>query len=454
MLTFPCRIDPRVRILFTFPFRLDMNMLPWPMGKRQETLPGAAAELNSRWPKFHWEAVPFIEDESVPSLIRKKKGLYLMGTSTEATSLVSYVQEIPAVPTSLKITDVHESIWYYDWGTGAVDLTLDLLAANAASLTALLEFSEQIHDVLHRDRRLALFHDWERASLALTQCLTSSDLAERRRGGQTRLASPGKTDAYGINLILHSSPKGGIELSQVQLEAVLAGFAGRPASENDFVYLPGLLAVGEGYNGQFALLESGHCSCAQVRERVCWLWRLIALYWANLSLFSSGLADRTLDCLSADDRRIRRNLAAVQREHLALKLFLYEASPTNLCDDGLDLRVYEGIWKAWQSERLAEEVNEQLALLQTRFAGAVELMAAESQNKVNWILFVLNILTFSTVIATVIATYDVTNNVMAPDFRLLLIGGGTALFALVSLAFLAKNHLARLWKRKGRVSLP
>ena len=101
------------------------------------------------------------------------------------------------------------------------------------------------------------------------------------------------------------------------------------------------------------------------------------------------------------------------------------------------------------AKKLVSEVNEQLTFLQVHFSETVDLMTAESQTRVNWILFVLNILTFSTVIATLITTYDIADKVLRPDFRLLLIGAGTTLFALLTLVFLTKNRIVILCKRKG-----
>lgn len=428
-------------------------MVPWSARKRQQCLPKVANELNSKLPAFTWEANPFVRDWSVPSLIRKRKTLYLAGKCKDSTDLCLYLQQASADWAAFRVINTKESIWYYDWGTGALDLTVELFTQDAKSLGTLLEFGEHINDTLKHGKGLQFFRDWDHSARIMTECMVDNNSGGKSTCYQNGLILSGKTDAYGINLILHSVEGSKLEFSKSELEPILGAFAGRTISDPDFVNLPGLFAVGEGYNGQFAVFDSDHRCAAQTKNRVCWLWRLVALYWANLSVLSEALSDRTLACLTANESQVRQSLIRLRREHLALKLFINESSPTNLCDDGLDLRVYDGIWKAWQSEKLVGEVNEQLSFLQVHFSETVDLMSAESQAKVNWILFVLNILTFSTVIATLITTYDISDKVLRPDFRLLLIGIGTTLFALLSLVFLVKNRILRFCKREGCSSI-
>ncbi|MBL7117869.1 MAG: hypothetical protein ISS94_03700 [Candidatus Syntrophoarchaeum sp.] len=165
--------------------------------------------------------------------------------------------------------------------------------------------------------------------------------------------------------------------------------------EQDFVHLPGVLAVAEGYNGQVALFDSAHPSVDQVIERVRWIWRLVTLYWANLSVLGEFLSKRIIMTFSLGEK-------------------------------------------------------EQLEFLRVYFSESVNLLTTELQSKINRILFILNILTFSTVIATLIIIYDIKNEIFLPNWRLLLVIMGTGLFGLLSLMFLVKGRLFKSLKGKQR----
>lgn len=448
MIKYPVHINPEVDIFLTFPFRLGVETSPLSVSKRKEIFPHWAQTLNIQLPEFVWQAIPFDIANPVPSLIRKRKSIYLLGTSQESASLSSWIHEVVEGWESFEVIGVHESIWYYDWGIGAVDVSIKLIVKNSKELNKLLEFGEKIHDSLKEEQKITLFREWDRYAQVLIETFTEGnhirDIKEI-----IDFEFYGKMDPYGINLILKTDQEAALELSEEELKSMLSSFIGRSVKEQDFVHLPGVLAVAEGYNGQVALFDSNHFSFDQVIERIRWIWRLVTLYWANLSVSGELLSKRIITTFSLNDTKTQKDLGHLRRERLGLQLFLHESSPRNFCDDALDLRVYGGVWDAWQGEKLVEEIKEQLEFLQVYFSESINMLTTKLQSKINLILFILNVLTFSTVIATLITIYDVNNEIFLPNLRLLLVITGTILFGLLSMIFLVKGHLFKFlkWKR-------
>ncbi|MCK4396616.1 hypothetical protein KAW96_08495 [candidate division WOR-3 bacterium] len=448
MLKFPFHMNPEVEIFLIFPFRLGVKTFPLSASKREEIFPRWAQRLNTHLPEFVWRAIPFDAANPVPSLIRKRKAIYLLGTSQESASLRSWIHEIVKDWGPFEVIEVRESIWYYDWGIGAVDVSIKLIVKEAKELNKLLEFGEGIHDFLKEEQKITLFREWARYAHVLIETFAEGHHIWKYKKEMLDFEFSGKMDAYGINLIVKSACEGALEVSEEELKAMLSSFIGRSVKEQDFVHLPGVFAVAEGYNGQVAVFDSVHPSVDRVIERVRWTWRLVTLYWANLSVLGEFLSKRLIMSFSPGDTKIQEDLECLRRERLGLQLFLHESSPRNFCDDALDLRVYEGVWVAWQGDKLVKEIKEQLEFLQVYFSESVNLLTTELQSRINWILFILNILTFSTVIATLIIIYDLKNEIFLPNWRLLLVIMGTGLFGLLSLLFLVKGRLFKSLKEK------
>lgn len=448
MLKFPFHMNPEVEIFFIFPFRLGVETVPLSASKREEIFPRWVQRLNTLLPEFVWRAIPFDAANPVPSLLRKRKAIYLLGTSQESASLSSWVHEIVKDWRSFEVIEVRESIWYYDWGIGAVDVSIKLIVKEDKELNKLLEFGEGIHDSLKEEQKITLFREWGHYAQVLIETFTEGHHIREYKKEMPDFEFSGKMDAYGINLIVKTAQREALEVSEEELKSMLSSFIGRPVKEQDFVHLPGVLAVAEGYNGQVAVFDSAHPSVDLVIERVRWIWRLVTLYWANLSVLGEFLSKKVIMTFSLGDTKIQEDLECIRRERLGLQLFLHESSPRNFCDDALDLRVYGGVWDAWQGEKLVKEIKEQLEFLQVYFSESVNLLTTELQSKINWILFILNILTFSTVIATLIIIYDIKNEIFLPNSRLLLVIMGTVLFGLLSLMFLVKGRLFKSLKGK------
>jgi hypothetical protein len=130
----------------------------------------------------------------------------------------------------------------------------------------------------------------------------------------------------------------------------------------------------------------------------------------------------------------KESLRQFRNERLQLQLFLNESSPRNVAvDDATAKKIYNGLWESCQGSKTVEEINYQLSYLQSYYADSISLESSWLQTKMNYILIVLNIMTFATVIATLIMTYDIKNEAINPALRLSLIAAGAGLFALLSL---------------------
>jgi hypothetical protein len=205
---------------------------------------------------------------------RKRKAIFLLGTSQESASLRSWIHEIVKDWQSFEVIEVRESIWYYDWGIGAVDVSIKLIVTEAKELNKLLEFGEEIRDPLEEKQKIYLFREWGRYAHVLIETFTEGHHIQDKKE-MLDFEFSGKMDAYGINLIVKTARREALEVSEEELKSMLSSFIGRSLKEQDFVHLPGVFAVAGGYNGQVAVFDSAHPSVDGVTERVRWTW----YYW-------------------------------------------------------------------------------------------------------------------------------------------------------------------------------
>jgi len=440
MVEFPFKMDSEIELFLTFPFHLGLNIYPISSIKRKEIFLKISQKLNQVDSKFRWSCKEFNEDNHIPSLVRKNKVCFLLGESIQNEELSIWLQESNKYRDLIQINSVEESVWYLDWGLGSVDFKIKINIKNFNHLGQLLEFGEFIHHNLRDKGKMIFYREWENIAVPLIKDL----LVEYQKHQYLEKSSfefSGKLNGYGINLIVKSNEFSSIQLSEAEFNLMIKSFIGRAINKDeDYTAFSDVLSIAEGYDGQFAAFNGSISDIERTINRVRWLWRLITLYWSNLSILSEILSNRVINRLALKDKELTEDLKKLRKEHLAVYLFLFETNPTNLCDDALDMRIYKGVWVAWQTDNLTNEIKEQLEFLKTYFSESINLLTSEMQDKINWILFILNILTFSTVIATIISTFDVENKIIPPLFRILLISIGTIVFTLLSVIFLIKGY--------------
>ena len=104
-----------------------------------------------------------------------------------------------------EVIEVRESIWYYDWGIGAVDVSIKLIVKEAKELNKLLEFGEGIHDFLKEEQKITLFREWARYAHVLIETFAEGHHIWRYKKEMLDFEFSGKMNAYGINLIVKSA---------------------------------------------------------------------------------------------------------------------------------------------------------------------------------------------------------------------------------------------------------
>ena len=453
MPSFPLFVRPAFRMVIVLPFRLGADFVPLAAARRQAAFPAAAARLEQSLPAFAWQSVPFDETNKVPDLLEQRKGCFLLGRCKQsALAGVGAAAEYPRA--AFGPPAVRESVWYYDWGLGAVELEVDLpwdlsKTSSALAQVDLLKFGNFL--AYQNESRLTFFGDWATCSARLTEALRQAGHAARVWGGADT-AFTGHLAYAGLTLTLYSTAAAGpnkLELPETVWKGLLSGFTGKAAEAQSPVHWPGVLAVGEGQGGLIALLDGTHPELDQVRGRVTWLWRLVTLYLANLDNARRALGQQTLDLLASAADPNPDEMEKLGRERLGLELLLQECSPASICTMPLSGRVYGEIWKSWEGDLHGREVKEHLELLRRHFQESVGLLSTRLQERVNRILVLLNVVAFASGLATLIATYDYLNDKFSAGARLDIIIVGTGVFAVATLGLYLTGRFIRKRTRGG-----
>jgi hypothetical protein len=256
----------------------------------------------------------------------------------------------------------------------------------------------------------------------------------------------GWTKILHLALIIKTTNEGGMSINELQLKDLMESFAGRAINvDEDLAPLPGILACIEGMDGTVAILDADYktrdCNFNDILERVKWLYWFAILFYANLNGYVDRLADKMLECQNYEGKYVRENLKQFRNERLQLQLFLNESSPRTVAvDDATTKKIYNGVWEACMGNKTVEEINYQLNYLQSYYADSISLESSWLQTKMNYILLVLNVMIFATVIATLIVTYDIKNEAINPGLRLLMIATGAALFGLLSMLIIFRER--------------
>jgi len=455
MLQDPICLSREVEIFITVHFRLGFDIAPMRRSEREKVFPGWAEKLNAEIPSYNWSCVSFPED--APETIKDRKSVFLQGRSKDTGPLILWVKDLLRNEKSFEVTRVEETVWYYDWGLGAEDFTFIVNVRKEEDIRSLSDLAEKISSHIYfteykikvemkdneQEFKTALFENWDRSSRILLDMLGEGGKKGNLGAGEESLC--GWTEIYHFALIVKTAGKEGMLLNGQQVKDMMGSFSGETVKEDrDYISIPGIHASVEGMDGTVAILDADYktddSNYFNILERVKWIYRLAILFYANLNNYVDRLADRMFECQNTETKNPREDLKRFRNERLQLQLFLNESSPRTVAvDDATTQKIFNGVWEACQGNETVEEVNYQLNYLQSYYADSISLESSWLQTKMNYILFLLNIMIFATVIANLIVTYDIKNEAIHPSLRLLLIAAGAGLFGVLSLLIIFRE---------------
>lgn len=441
------QIHPTVEVFFTFPFWFGFIPPTTTPERRMPFLGKLAGEMNkSSWSLLphitsQWEAKDF--PNWVPSFPRnRKKGILFLPPTINSFLMESAVDVFDNEP--FVAQSATESVYYYDYGLGAVDVELRLKVENAAALPRLKDLAEKWHDIVKEENKIRTFATWPHFSNAIRQALIL--IGEE----PTSLLEPlinlddGKIDTYGICLLLTratSTTEEKLNCDLTIIDQMIQATCGDErlsyhGSELSFADSDHNIVANAGYEGQIAFVET-----PGMADRIRWLWRFAPLHWGILSQISMILLDVSIEMFS-----VNKDLSSItihhqrhlRKLHIFIKQLQNEAIPVNFSGDGLDTGIYNRIWDAWEGNKLMAQLTEQADFLDE----IVGIVATETSQKMQYrmsiVLFLFTILALSSTLAALIDTIDFQNNIIGTTGRILII-----LIAPIMLGFIGSWYVFR-----------
>lgn len=404
---------------------------------------------------FDWSMFDLADSQATPRSIQEKKGVCLRGELRDTSALLAASRQAASF-CGMSVRGVTCTFIYYDWSIGTLELELDLMATILVVLAPGTELGNRMYAHVAANTSAIIDLTQIDAELAL--------VVKRLIGSDEKQSSSAKPGAkllsnYCVGIIAAAQGTLGSP-APAELRHIASLITGSTSTDRDDVICESVCWSAAGFGAQFVVQDTGHPSYAYDRDRIRWMWRLVSMYWSSFWETSHQVSQLTVR-LIANDRRLMesartlttrialllganetasRNLVDIDRKILATEAFAHELSPRMLCGYPLDERVYRGVWLAWNGDELLQDVRSQLAMHREFFSGQVAARTSRSQERINLILFVLNVLMFSTVITALIDVYDVGNSIIEPNWRLVVVFCATAFFFVASLSFLLRRR--------------
>lgn len=448
MTTKSIKVSQNIEYLIIHPFKIKGLGSFITNHNRSEKLKNLIKDLNYKISNYNWDTEDFSENSNIPHFLKTRKEIIIKGTKKESKNLLEHLKRnifTKFSNKSVEIISIEESIYFYDWSIGTVEVKINVVLKDSDIFDALLELGEKIDDEFIEQNKIEIFDNWKHFESTLSDIFGDRTIKDNFsvRKPLYDLDLSGKLGAYGMNLILTSDEENGMILKDKDLQSIFHKFSAQNTQNEVFVNLPGLIATAEGYNGQLALLKSNYSDFEGIKNRVCWNWRLVVIYWSIIAALDDYIS--TTIRLGLEEipdshyKSIQQDLINLTKKRLQILLLLNEALPSNICADALDFRIYRGTWDAWQGEKLANSLKEQLEIVKGYNEEKFEHSLLRHQKKIDSILFVLNILTVATVIAALIEIYDINNNVLNPNIRIFTVFGITLVFYIILIVYLRKG---------------
>lgn len=392
-------LEPEVEIFFTYPFLLGLDIVPMGGDWRKETIPKLAEELNSTIQEYRWSFANIEEDKTLPEPIRESKKLLLKGSPRKRDRLILSIKKLAkneVIPfMDFDLLDVNETIWYYDWGAGTIDLVFKIRIQNETGTDHLLALTEKLAECtdLPSEKQddsstLEFVDGWEQNSKAFLELLRQRSENEAPTPNQ-KFSDDKTVDVpghYHPALIMQKSSEGGLVLSEEQFRVLLKSFSGKESAE--WKYSTSLQDYGidtcvDGFNGSVAVLNH-NCrgGMDSLAEKIKWNYRLAFLYSVRLRLFVDGLANCTFQSLNSGKRNSLEDVNWVRDKKLELQLFLDEMSPTTVAvDDVINHHIYSAVANAQEVDDIVKKIESQLSYLERYYSDSISMKSNSLEMK-------------------------------------------------------------------------
>lgn len=207
----------------------------------------------------------------------------------------------------------------------------------------------------------------------------------------------GQTRVVGTGALLYDDEKRYLIKERIdKLEVLLFDFAGLEKDKNEICEIEidekEKIYLAQGYDGHIAILSND--------KQETWLtnlWQFITDHYAGVRDLERYLYawafSLSKEEQSPDLKDVRDALEAIPRIELSIDILTYESLPYNFAGKGYERKVYEGIYKAWDTEKAIESLNDKFNTL----------LEEKAQQKSNKIQYLLNILVFILACVTLIS---------------------------------------------------
>jgi hypothetical protein len=412
------RLSPEFKFFLTFHFSLGFS-IEYSANKDEQLtkLREIKNSLNDSlkdheiFSGYKWEVQKF--DEEFPLLLQAKYG-YLVGESTGPTEELEQIiknknESWKPHGVQLDSESLKETIVYFDYGVGSVNLVIKGRFDKLKTITHFLDLSLSIQEDIQicQEKSLRVFDNWHDFRESMRQAFGNSlnDIwGIRLLKGEERH----RTRVVGTGALLYIEGNSNLEQDELdKLSPRLFDFAGLKVKKNDTnldtIDKNGAIYLAQGYDGHIAIISNDkqetwltnlwqfitdHYACVRDLEKILYTW---ALFLSN-------------EKQTPDPEDVRKALNAIPRIELSIDILTHESLPHNFAGKGDERKVYQGIYEAWDTEKAVQSLKDKLKTLSGRFnylnwlfTVEAEKRSSERERWLNYLVLTLAIITLVSV---------------------------------------------------------
>ncbi len=442
MVSFPINLNEVFELYLINPFSIGIENYPISGQKREILFPEIVKLLNLGIGEYNWGVKRLDEDYTFTYNVQQKC-VYIWADLNSSTEQTRWFQTLLNDWPDLEITGVNEYIWYLDWGVWGIDIKIKFKAKTPESLSTFRSFAEFLMDnILQNKDQINLYKCWDQICTILRDAM-GKYYPPNAINIKSKVPAK-RMPLYGIYIAGCKSNHGSLIIQEPTLKQMIEKFTDKPFDEkSNYTNYPAVITIGEGFDGDIVIYEEEQQdkedlekNASFAREKILWFIRIHYFYNAKFYALTDGLSNVLKEHVSFKKSLTKDEMKAIHQQNLEIQIFVHEALPDNIGDTTFDDRIYRGLWETQRSEKITSNLLDLNSYMKDHFAEALSIKTNELQDRVNNILFVLNVITFTTAIATIITTYDVGNNLFLPDWRLMYMVMGTILFAILSIGYI------------------
>jgi hypothetical protein len=416
------------------PFRMTDPPVLISERERPQTIRRLSERANDNTPDRTWFETETYETQNsesastYPTFLADKKSPGLVGHCEHTDSLPSVLSDCYS---NFTIIEVDESFHYWDWGVALSELDLTCAMDQPGDLKSIVTGTNRLEGRLEQDQPLMVQREFD----ALNDVFRSVQEPSMQKNDFIKLQL-GLMGSFCFFAELPANSSERMELSRDRFREICSSITFRDPDE--LVWSPrGIFeCIATGIGGQVLLERPGTPDHKQYQwQRARWLMRLVIANWTNLNEISDSLHTSMQSTRKYLDERVTLDDLDHRLESLSLNLLITESRPANIVTRLFDDQIYGGLWREWGGDRTVELIHERKDAIKQFLDESLNLADSEKQSRINKVLFVLNIITFASVIATIISVYELQGQYFTPLTRLEWILGGTVLFSVATVLF-------------------